>query len=721
MEAASRRISSADGRAVAALVLAAQAAIWLAGGAAAQELPRTPSAPPRDAAPDGWNSAAALSLVERAIEARRHAWADSSLERFRADAQGHVYYLGDFQGERRVIRADQLALDVRWQAPDRTVQTIVGRRHEKRLPTNIRYHLDHLFLILDNFGDRIRIGDGDEVEDVLHPAATGAPEVYDYRLTDSLEVRVRDRVARVFEVEVRPRDGEAAGVVGSLFLERGTGAITRMRVTFTPAAYRDDQLVRIVLDLRSALWEGRHWLPVEQEVEIARSLPWLDFPLQTVIRTRWQVLDYDFDTSTPDLGPGQLAYAVPEANLARFDDWVSPLYGAAGVGTGATAAATGDDLARLTGSDLARAALDAHALLRQPRLLGGRRLQLWIPGASAAVRARRAEGLLVGAGGAYRIDDRTQLSLWGGYAAGESRARGRAELRRRLGGLELELDGWLRTSRDIGPRVASGALQTLSLLIEGEDYEDPYFVDGGRVGLAREIGSARWRVGASVQRHRAADLIVQTVPLGERGLRPVRPADEGTLAALDVGASFDLGRGVGAGWRVEMTGEAATSAVGDFGFTRGSVALRGRRDGVGGGWGWASALELGAAGGDIPAQRLFLLGGRGSLPGHPFRGWAGDRMGLWRAELSRDLAAPWVRLRAHGAVGWTGLGPAGEAAARRFGTAASDGPRASAGLGVGLFYDLLRIDVARGLGGASPGESGWTLLLSLDPRIRDIL
>ena len=721
MEAASRRISSADGRVVAALAVAAQAALWLAGGAAAQAPPRTPSAAQGDAAPDGWNSATALALVERAIEARRHAWADSSLARFRADAQGHVYYLGDFRGEQRVIRADQIALDVRWQAPDRTVQTMVGRRHEKRLPTNIRYHLDHLFLILDNFGNRIRIGDGDEVEDVLHPAATGAPEVYDYRLSDSLEVRVRDRVARVFEVEVRPRDAEDAAVVGSLFLERGTGAITRMRVTFTPAAYRDDQLVRIVLDLRSALWEGRHWLPVEQEVEIARSLPWLDFPLHTIIRTRWQVLDYDFETSTPDLGPGQLAYAYPEANLARFDDWVAPLHGAAGVGAATGEGGTGDDLAQLAGRDLARAALDAHALLPQQRLLGGRRLQLWIPGASAALRVRRAEGLLVGAGGAYRPDDLTELSLWGGYAAGASRVRGRAEVRRRLGDLALELDGWLRTPRDMGPRVASGALQTLSLLIEGEDYEDPYFADGARVGLARETGSASWRVGTSVQRHRTADLIVRTVPLGERGLRPVRPADEGTLASLDIGASFDLGRGLGAGWRVEIEGEAATSAVGDFGFTRASAALRGERAGVGGGWGWASTVEVGAAAGDVPAQRLFLLGGRGSLPGHPFRAWAGDRMGLWRTELSRGLATPWVRLRVLGAVGWAGLGPAGEAAARRFGTAASDGLRVSGGVGVGLFYDLLRVDLARGLGGASPGEGGWTLLLSLDPKIRDIL
>lgn len=745
MEAEGRRISSADARgaartaaravirsgarAAALIAVAVQAALWLAVGADAQTIPPAAMDPvgtaPRGAAPAAWNSEAALRLAAHAIEARRHAWADSSLERFRADAEGHVYYLGDFLGEQHVIRADQIALDVRWQAPDRSLQTIIGRRHELRMPTNIRYHLDHLFLVLDNFGDRIRIGDGDEVEGVLHPAAVGALDFYDYRLADSLEIRVRDRTGRVFEVEVRPREGGAEGVVGSLFLERETGAITRMRITFTRAAYRDDQLVRIVLDLRSALWEGRHWLPVQQDLEITRSLPWLDFPLETVIRTRMRVLHYDFgEASGVDLGPGQYAYAHPGDALARFDDWASPLYG--GPVDGASVE-TGDDdgdltrLAERAGRELERAASDAGRLLPRQGLLGGRRLQLWLPNASAVIRARRAEGLLTGAGGSFRFDDATELSLWGGHALGDGRPQGSLQLWHRTGAIELQVAGWLRANRDVGRTVASGALRTLALLVEGEDYEDPYFVDGGRVGLVRETGSARWRVGTSVQRHRAAELVVGTTPLGERALRPVRPVDEGQLAALDAGLEVDLGRAAGARWALELAGEAATGTVGDFGFTRATVALRAARSGLGGGWGWASEIEFGAGGGDLPAQRLFLLGGRGTLPGHPFRGWGGDRVGLWRAEVSLPLAAPWMGLRAQGAVGWAAVGAAGEAAAERFGVGDSGGPRASAGIGVGLFYDLLRIDVARGLGGDAAAGDGWTLLLSLDPRIRSIL
>ncbi|WP_419162621.1 hypothetical protein [Candidatus Palauibacter sp.] len=657
-------------------------------------------------APDGWNSDAALRLIDRAIEARRHAWVDSSLQRFRADAQGHLYYLGDFQGNRHIIRADQIALDVRWQAPDRTMQTIVGRRHEVRLPTNIEYHVDHLFLVLDNFGDRIRLGDGYEVENVLHPAAAGARHFYEYRLADSLEIRIRGRTARVFAVEVRPRVATDPAAVGSVFVDRETGAIARMRLTFTRAAYRDPQLVRIVLDLRSALWEGRHWLPIEQDVEITRSLPWFDFPLETLIRTQLRVLDYHFDEEPAfRLSPGQYVYAYHEDDLARFDAWESPL----------TQPAEGAD------RDLERVVSHARRLLRRQGLFGGRRLQLALPNASAGIRARRAEGLFVGAGAAYRVDDLTGLSFWGGYPTGEARPQASLGLRRSLGRLELELDGWLRANRDAGPVAAAGAFQTLALLAEGEDYQDPYFASGGRIGIARETGSARWRIGVSVESHEAADLVVRTAPFGDRPLRPVRLIDEGELAALDVGLEVDLGRGLGALWGLDLAGEAATGSLGSFGYSRARVAVGGARQSLGGAWTWATQLEFGFSGGALPAQRLFLLGGRGSLPGHPFRGWGGDRMGLWRAEVSHAAASPWVRLRALGAVGWADLGAVGEDAARRFGAIGSSGLRASAGLGLGLFYDLLRVDLVRGFGGDSTRQGDWTVLLSLDPRLWGIL
>ncbi|MCY3599356.1 MAG: hypothetical protein OXN85_05250 [Gemmatimonadetes bacterium] len=706
-----RRTSSADGGRVAAALAVAVAALCFASRSGAQEIPAPPTAARQAGASEGWNSEAALLLIERAIDARRHAWADSSLERFRADVQGHVYYLGDILGERHVIRADQLALDVRWQRPDRSMQTIVGRRHELRLPTTIDYHLDHLFLVLDNFPDRIRIGEGDEIRDVLHPAGSGARELYEYRLADSLEIRLRDRTARVFELEVRPRDGADAAAVGSLFVERETGAIARMRITFTPAAYQDPQIVRLVVDLRSALQEGRYWLPDEQAVEIVRSLPWLDFPLGTLVRTRLRVLDYDFDEGALfGLGRGALIYSLRDEELARFDAWEDPLHG-------------GSLEEGSTDGDLGEAVADARELLLRRTLLGGRSWQLALPNASGAIRARRSEGLFVGAGAAYRPNDLTQVSFRGGHAIGEARPQASLGLRRRLGEVDVEVDGWLRVHRDVGRPAGVGLLRTLALLASGEDYEDPYLTTGTRIGLAHRDGPVHWRVGASLERHRSAGLVVGTAPLGDRPLRPVRPVDEGERARLDAGLTVELRSGPGARWRLELAGEAAPSGVGDFGYTRATVALRARGS-PGGAWNWASDVEFGLAGGELPTQRLFLLGGRGSLPGYEFRGWGGDRMALWRAELSRAVASPWVRLRAIGAAGGTGLGRPGEGAARRFGVGGSEGLRASAGLGLGLFYDILRLDVMRGLlGDPSPGGSPgkWVVLLSVDPRFLRIL
>ena len=100
---------------------------------------------------------------------------DTALRSYQADARGYVYFFIDRPdtGERTLVKADQIALDVYWQAPNQTRQRIVGLRDRKVLPTNIHYHLDHLTVVQDDFGDLIRLGDGDEVAAVLHPLGPG--------------------------------------------------------------------------------------------------------------------------------------------------------------------------------------------------------------------------------------------------------------------------------------------------------------------------------------------------------------------------------------------------------------------------------------------------------------------------------------------------------------------------------------------------------------------
>src|SRR5712692_5581353 len=114
-----------------------------------------------------WNSDSALALVARAIALRSHAAADSSLRDYKAQAHGFLFFLGQLGeglGEPpRLVKADQLELEVYWKAPGASKQRIVGWRDRAELPTDINYHRDHLGIVQNGFGKSIRLGDGDEV------------------------------------------------------------------------------------------------------------------------------------------------------------------------------------------------------------------------------------------------------------------------------------------------------------------------------------------------------------------------------------------------------------------------------------------------------------------------------------------------------------------------------------------------------------------------------
>ncbi|MDH3732134.1 MAG: ShlB/FhaC/HecB family hemolysin secretion/activation protein [Gemmatimonadota bacterium] len=682
-----------------AFVAAAAAAICAPAIAAAQD--------------DAWDTPTTLAIVDRAIQAREHAFADTALSRFEATAQGHIYFLGDFMGEREVVRADQVALQIRWHAPQNAIQTIVGRRHEVRLPTKIRYHIDHLSLVLDNFGDRIILGDGDEVWGVVHPASRGAGEEYQYRLADSLEIRIRDRTSRVYRLDVRPRNEARPGVVGSVFVDRETGAIARMALTFTASAYRDPELERITLDLRSALWEGRYWLPAEQHVEITRSVRWLDFPLESVIRTRLVVQDYDLDPAEEwRIAPGHRVATLPPDRLAAFPWWESPLYG------GPLKAGERSD------EELDLAVRNARSLVQPWSLERDQRLQFSLPNASSGLRLRRAEGALVGGGAKVRLDEASSVAGWLGYAAGAEQATATLSFDRRFGDWRAELVGFGHRYADVGWfAVASGVGQSVGLVVEGEDYSDPYFEDGGRVSFGTD-GGVDFEAGLAVARQTSGFLVAESIFAAGRGLREVREIDDGTLVSLDFTADVRLGAAIGARWSLGLDAEGATAAIGDFGYSRAVLSLLAKRDRLGGPWAWSSELALGAAGGTLPAQRLFLLGGRGTLPGFDFRSWGGDRVALWRGEISRSLAWPWVTIRAIGAVGWAESVLAGAAAAERFGVGDTEVVRGSLGGGFGVLYDLLRIEVARGIGSAGPDDAlagDWTLFLTINPLFWNVL
>src|SRR5690606_24824030 len=156
--------------------------VWLAAALLLAPLPAHAQAG------EGWDSPRVLELLEAARLRRQLPRGDSALRNYQARANGYVSFCLDRQDsdDRTLVKVDQVALDVFWAAPNRAKQRIVGLRDDKRLPARIHYHLDHLTVVQNEFGDSIRLGDGDEVQDVPHPAAPGSDTVYQFRLADSL-------------------------------------------------------------------------------------------------------------------------------------------------------------------------------------------------------------------------------------------------------------------------------------------------------------------------------------------------------------------------------------------------------------------------------------------------------------------------------------------------------------------------------------------------------
>src|SRR3982074_339319 len=270
-----------------------------------------------------WNDARSRAVVERATERPTMQLADTALVDYKATAHGYLTFLAQF-GEGfteppKIVKADELGLEVYWRSPDLSKQRIMGRRDTLLLPTDINYHRDHLGIVQNNFRNIIRIGEGDEVQDVPHPLSPIGLEVYDFAIRDSLQIRVGPRVLDVYEVRVRPKDDRQPRAVGAVYIDRETGEVVRMAFSFTRAALMDKDLEDVSVVLENALIEGRFWLPRRQEIEIRRTGSWLDYPARGIIRGRWEICCYQVNTGIPIafFGGPEIVLAPPAERALR--------------------------------------------------------------------------------------------------------------------------------------------------------------------------------------------------------------------------------------------------------------------------------------------------------------------------------------------------------------------------------------------------------------------
>src|SRR5690606_22998670 len=335
--------------------------------------------------------------------------------------------------------------------------------------------------------------------------------------------------------------------------------------------------------------------------------------------------------------------------------------------------------------------------------------------ASGVGRFDRAEGVFLGAGVSYALTSAAGLELAGGYATATGRVSGSAGVRADVGRTALRLSGYTHALRDLGPRAgAPGALNTLTAGIAGEDYLDPYYATGAGFTAERPLaGPWGLRLDVAAEEHHSARLAQhRTLFEDSAAFRPVLPVDEGTLVSGRLALTRAVPIEAGAGWRGAAWLEAGAFEGDPYG--RPGAELEWFRRSAGRRAEVRGRVSAGLAFGAPPAQRLFLVGGPGTLPGYRYRGFIGDRYVLADVEASHALIGPWVRLRAIGALGWADVDAASIPAG--WDVAPTGGLRTAVGAGFGLIYDILRIDLARGL-----NDGRWQVILSVRPDLHDFL
>src|ERR671915_1106420 len=343
-----------------------------------------------------WNDERTAALVARAVELRERQLADTGLTDYQAAARGYLTFLAQvgegFAEPPRILKADQLALEVYWKAPNLSKQRILGRRDTLLLPTDINYHRDHLGIVQNNFPDVIRLGDGDEVRDVPHPLSRAGLAAYDYAISDSLRLGFGGRAVSVYQVKVRPKDDRLARVIGAVFLETESAQVVRMAFNFTRAAFLDRNLEDLAIVLENGLVETRFWLPRRQEIEIRRTGTWMEYPVRGIIRGRWEIGDYRVNRGVAAeffRGPEIVQALVAEQ---RRYPWQGQILDS-----------LPPDVRAVTDADVQRVQSQARALVREQALRRARGTTLAARSASDFVRVNRVEGFALGGGVTRRV------------------------------------------------------------------------------------------------------------------------------------------------------------------------------------------------------------------------------------------------------------------------------------------------------------------------------
>jgi hypothetical protein len=659
---------------------------------------------PSAVAAQTWNDARTRALVERATARRAAQLADTALVDYQAAAHGYLTFLAQvgegFTEPPKIVKADELALEVYWRSPDLSKQRIVGRRDTLLLPTDINYHRDHLGIVQNNFPNIMRLGDGDEVRDVPHPLSSRGLEAYDYAISDSLRIRLPDRAIDVLEVRIRPKDDRVPAAVGAVYIDRDQATVVRMAFSFTRAALIDKQLEDVSIVLENALIENRFWLPRRQEIEIRRTGSWLDYPARGIIRGRWDICCYQVNKG---FSPAQ--FTGPEIVQAPRSEMRAHVW------KGRILDSLPPDVRAVTDDDVRRVQEEARSLVRASALARTRETALSARSISEFARVNRVEGLAIGLGVGRRFGAGIFSRVSGRFGFDDHEAKGDFALgwqRADASGLQLRL---FRSFGDAGDEPETSLVRnTIAAQEFGSDYTDPYDSRGGSLtidlgnragGRWRLSGGYEWQDGLQVHATPASGQYEPTIAAWKL---------HGPRAAVSFERPTELSLG---GVEVRVSGEVhAARATLDVpglegeetAFGRGWLGVQGERP-VGSARVVSRTSVGGAVGPDLPPQEFVYLGGPTTAPGYEFHELVGRFAASQRLEARFSIPFPALPLGRYGNTGQAAtLAPfAHTAYVTRVEAGRPGSSQRGAGwypaLGVGVLtvFDLLRFDVAKGL------------------------
>ena len=658
---------------------------------------------PAVSAAQTWNDARTRVLVERATARRAAQLADTALVDYQASAHGYLTFLAQlgegFPEPPKIVKADELALEVYWRSPDLSKQRIVGRRDTLLLPTDINYHRDHLGIVQNNFPNIIRLGDGDEVRDVPHPLSAQGLEAYDYAISDSLRIQLPDRAVDVLEVRVRPKDDRAAAAVGAVYIDRGEAQVVRMAFSFTRAALIDKQLEDVSIVLENALIENQFWLPRRQQIEIRRTGSWLDYPARGIIRGRWEICCYQVNKGfLPQQFTGPEIVQAPRS-AQRAYPW-----------KGRILDSLPPDIRAATDEDVRRVQEEARSLVRASALARTRETRVLARSLSEFGRVNRVEGLAIGFGVSRRFGSGVFSRLSGRYGFSDHEPKGEVSLGwQRADGVGASIRAF-RTYRDVGDEPETSLLRNSIAAQEfGSDYTDPYDVRGAALTLelGRRLGGI-WSLEAGYEWHDPLE-VNATPARGDYEPTVASAKLRGPRAVLTYDRPTSLAVG---GAEVRLFGEARLArmsvGVAPFWLTArefGRVAMWAHVERPFGAIRLVSRTSAAAGiGSDLPPQEFVYLGGPTTAPGYEFHELVGRIGGSQRLEAR--LPVPFFALPL-GRYGNTGsaatLAPFLHTAyIARLDRTAPAGQRPlgwypSVGVGLLTVFDLLRFDVAKGV------------------------